>query len=297
MPKNKLLVTGASGFLGWNLCQIARTNWEIVGTTFSHPATLSGVKLVQANLRDFQALKTLFLEVKPDAVMHLAAQSKPNYCQTHPEESYAINVTASANIAGLCAEAKIPCVFTSTDLVFDGLNPPYTETDPVCPQNIYGEQKVLAERKMLEIYPATTICRMPLMFGLPSPTANSFIQGFIRALKEGKAIDLFTDEYRTSVSASTAVKGLFIALEKTQGIIHLGGRERMSRYQFGRLMAEVLDLPSELITACRQQDVVMAASRPPDTSLDSSKAFALGYQPLSMREELARLAVALLKES
>jgi dTDP-4-dehydrorhamnose reductase len=282
----KLLVTGASGFLGWNLCQVARAEWEVYGTTFSHPTVLPGVTTLQIDLRNFQDLKRLLSEIQPAAVIHTAAQSKPNYCQTHPDESYIANVTVAENIAGLCADASLSLAFTSTDLVFDGLNPPYQESDRVCPTSIYGEQKAIAEERLLTRYPQTAVCRLPLMFGLPSPSASSFIQGFIQALREGKSINLFTDEYRTSVSATTAARGLLLALARVEGTLHLGGKERMSRYDFGRLMAEVLDLPADGIHACLQKDVTMAAPRPADVSLDSSKAFALGYQPPSLREEL-----------
>ena len=284
----KLLVTGASGFLGWNLCQLAKQGWEVYGTYFSKNVEISGVTLVKADLRDFQEIKRLFSEIEPTAVIHTAAQSSPNFCQTHPDESYQINVTASGNLAGLSADSAIPCVFTSTDLVFDGLNPPYKETDAVCPVNQYGEQKVMAEQGMLERYPRVAICRMPLMFGI-AEGATSFIQPFIKLLREGQELSLFTDEFRTPTSGKTAASGLLLALRSVEGLIHLGGKERISRYEFGHLMADVLELPQEKLKSCRQKDVPMAAPRSADVSLDSSKAFALGYQPLSLREELEAL--------
>jgi dTDP-4-dehydrorhamnose reductase len=219
----------------------------------------------------------------------MAAQSSPNFCQSHPIESHSINVTAAWNIAGLCADSSIPCVFTSTDLVFNGLNPPYRETDPVSPVSLYGEQKVIAEEGMLERYPLTAVCRMPLMFGMAISPATSFIQPFIKTLREGQELSLFTDEFRTPVSGKTAAQGLLLALEKVKGRIHLGGKERLSRYDFGRLLVEVLQLPETGLKKCRQKDVEMAAPRPPDVSLDSSMAFALGYAPLSLREELEEL--------
>lgn len=282
----KLLVTGASGFLGWNQCQLAKQEWEVYGTYFSHPGEIPGVTMVKVDLRDFQEIKRIFRSVKPAAVIHTAAQSSPNYCQSHPDESYPINVTASCNIAGLSADYSIPCVFTSTDLVFNGLNAPYRETDPVCPVNYYGEQKVMAEEGMLERYPMTAVCRMPLMFGSATPTATSFMQPFIQTLREGQQLSLFTDEFRTPVSGKTAAQGLLLALEKVTGRIHLGGKERVSRYDFGRALVEILQLPAAKLKPCRQKDVQMAAPRPPDVSLDSSMAFALGYKPPSLREEL-----------
>lgn len=282
----KLLVTGASGFLGWNLCQLAKQEWDIYGTSFSHAVEIPGTTSLKVDLRDFEELKRIFQEIQPDAVIHTAAQSSPNVCQGNPEESQAINVTASCNIAGLCADYSIPCAFTSTDLVFNGLNAPYKETDSVSPVNLYGEQKVMAEAGMLERYPMTAVCRMPLMFGVAAPPAQSFMQPFIQTLREGKELSLFTDEFRTPTSGTTAAKGLLLALEKVNGRIHLGGKERMSRYDFGELLVEVFELPSEGLKGCRQADVKMAASRPPDVSLDSSMAFELGYAPLSLREEL-----------
>lgn len=285
----KLLVTGASGFLGWNQCLLAKQEWDVYGTYFSHPGEIPGVTMLKVDLRDFQEIKRIFREIQPAAVIHTAALSSPNFCQSHPNESHLINVTASCNIAGLSADYSIPCVFTSTDLVFNGLNPPYRETDPVCPVNYYGEQKVMAEEGMLERYPMTAVCRMPLMFGIAPPPATSFMQPFIQALREGQQLSLFTDEFRTPVSGKTAAFGLLLALEKVKGRIHLGGKERVSRYDFGRALVEVFQLPSAGLKACRQKDVQMAAPRPSDVSLDSSMAFTLGYTPLSLHEELEAL--------
>jgi dTDP-4-dehydrorhamnose reductase len=282
----KLLITGASGFLGWNLCQVAAVNWEVYGTYFSRPVNLPGITPLHIDLKNFQDLKTLFQTVRPDAVIHLAAEANLNRCQEQPETSHLLNVTLARTVAGLCADSEIPCAFSSTDQVFNGLNPPYRETDPVCPINRYGEQKALAEVEMQSCYPAIAICRMPLMFGAVPPTASSFLQPFIQTLKEGRELNLFVDEIRTPVSGTTAAKGLLLALQQVHGLIHLGGKERISRYDFGRLMVEVLELPAAGLKASHQQDVKMAAPRPPDVSLDSSRAFELGYAPPSLREEL-----------
>ena len=285
----KLLVTGASGFLGWNLCHLAKANWEVYGTYFSHAVTIYNTTLYKIDLTDFAELKQLFDRLNPDAVIHTAAASKPNFCQTNRELAYAINVDAAVNIARLCSDRHLPCAFTSTDLVFDGKNPLYKEDDPVCPINHYGEQKAIAEQKISEIYPKMALCRMPLMFGVPSPVSPSSLQGLVSDLEAGKEVNLFTDEYRTPASGRSASQGLLLAVEKVQGILHLGGRERISRYDFGLLVADILNLPTENIKPGKQTDVEMVASRSPDTSLDSSKAFALGYQPLSLREELTRI--------
>jgi dTDP-4-dehydrorhamnose reductase len=290
----KLLITGVSGFLGWNLAnwlaKQATQDWQVYGTYRNHGIALARGTAIKLDLTDRFSLMSLFEDLKPDAVVHAAAQSQPNACQSDPEAAYKINVTASIYLAQHCAKASIPCVFTSTDLVFDGLHPPYKECDPVSPINRYGEQKVAAERAMQERYPKVTIARMPLMFGVPSPASGSFIQPFLEKLRSQIPLNLFTDEYRTPVSAIAAAQGLLLALTQGRGeILHLGGKERISRYEFGHLMSQVWDINPSLIQSSLQKDVPMAAPRPADVSLDSQKAYGLGYDPPSLRQALTDL--------
>jgi dTDP-4-dehydrorhamnose reductase len=285
----KLLLTGASGFLGWNICREAYKSWEIFGTVFTHPVKSRGVKIVQTDLTRYREFKKLFREIGPDAVIHTAALSSPDYCQQHKAETCKINVDVPVNIAGLCADSDVPFVFTSSDLVFDGLNAPYREDDPVCPINVYGEQKVHAEQGIMKRYPGAAVCRMPLMFGDPGPAASSFFQTMLAAFRKGRELRLFQDEYRTPVSGRTAAQGLFIAMEKMKGLIHLGGTERISRYNFGLLMMGLLGTRNARLIRCRQKDITTGAPRPPDISLDSSKAYSMGFKPLPLKCQLEEL--------
>ena len=284
----RLLVTGASGFLGWNICSAASRAWEVFGVEFAGRVKIPNVKMVNTDLTDFQELKGLFSNIQPDAVIHAAAASKPNYCQVNQTESCRINVETSVEIADLCAERNIPLVFTSTDMVFDGLNPPYKEEDTVCPVNIYGEQKVLAEERIMDRYPEAVVCRLSLMFGY-SPEASTFFQQIIQSMRKGMELQLFSDEYRTFVSAGSVVSGIFLALENISGILHLGGNERVSRYDFGKLAAQVFQIDNAKLLPCSSKDIPMAAPRAPDLSLDNSKARALGFNPLPLEKELQGL--------
>lgn len=285
----KLLLTGASGFLGWNICQVAKNDLDIFGTVCTNPVDIPGAHTLRADLTDYKELKKLFSDIQPDMVIHAAAASKPGYCEVNRQEAKKINVDASVNIAGLCADRHIPLVFTSTDHVFDGHHAPYKEDDPVHPLNCYSEQKVLAEEGIFKTYPSAAICRMPLMFGDPGPAGSSFYVTMVNAFKEGRELTLFVDEFRTPISGTTAARGLLLALEKAEGLLHLGGCERISRYHFGLLMMDVMGISEANIIRCRQQDVKLSAPRAPDLSMDSSKAFARGFKPLPLREELQRL--------
>ena len=285
----KLVITGANGFLGWNICRLAKDRWHLFGTVYSHPVEIPKVTTLKIDLTDLFELKRLFEEVRPDAVIHTAAASDPNFCQVNPDLSYGINVEASVNIALLCSDYMIPYLFTSTDLVFDGLNAPYRESDPVCPVNVYGEHKAQAEERILKAYPQSTVCRMSLMFGLSGPVAKSFIQPMLLAMQAGRELNLFVNEFRTPLSAATAVRGLFLSLNKVSGIIHLGGKERISRYDFGKLIQRIFRFENAKIRPCKQEEVHMPALRPADVSLDSSKALALGFRPLPLIEELQNI--------
>lgn len=301
-----LLITGVSGFLGWNLARRARASWQVVGTYFTtkrHIAqsAFAAIETGRIDLTEFREVRDMLAMVKPAAVIHTAALSDANYCETHPNESFRVNVQAAYNLAGLCGDLDIPFVFTSTDLVFDGTKPPYSEADPVTPINIYGEHKAQAEIEILERYELAAICRLPLLYGPSSPTHGSFLQWMIERMRRGEKLSLFRDEYRTPVDAGSAAAGLLMAAasrlpesedeERTPivGRLHLGGRERLSRYEFGQIVDSLLRLPEARLEAVSLGDIDLPAQRPPDVSLKSDKAYELGYDPLPVRQALATL--------
>ncbi|HUI92826.1 MAG TPA: NAD(P)-dependent oxidoreductase [Chitinivibrionales bacterium] len=285
----KLLVTGASGFLGWNVCREAQKTWEVFGVFHTRQVEIANVKMLQADLADAKPMEIMFKDIRPDAVIHCAAFPDPNQCQTNPDASYRNNVQAAVIVATLCAKLGVQCVFTSSDLVFAGNNPPYDEESPVGPVNIYGQHKVGAERGMRKAFPEVTICRMPLMFGDAPANAKSIVQPLIAAIIDKKETRLFTDEFRTPVSGMAAAKGLLLALERAPGLLHLGGRERVSRYDIGVLVAKAIGRDASGIVSALQKENTGAAPRARDVSLSSEKAFDLGYDPGTIEEQVREL--------
>lgn len=265
---------------------------HVFGIYNNRPVALDKVTGIRCDITDTKQLMGILAQIRPDAVIHAAAAADPNFCQNNPELSRKINVDATAQIAAFCSTSDIPMAFTSSDLVFDGKNAPYNEVANVCPVSLYGEQKVEAERTIRSTCQKGIICRMPLMYGDAPAEAKSYIHPLIAALTGGKTLKLFTDEYRSTCAASDAACGILAVLDwELYETFHLGGPERLSRFEIGRYLALSLGVSPELIVPCLQKDIAMSAPRPPDVSFDNSKAVSRGFSPRKMSEVLPELDI------
>lgn len=291
--KKTICVIGGSGFLGWTLLHQARLDYHCLATYHQHAFSLDGVKTIRYDLKTGEGAEQI-TAAKPSIIFCLAALSNPNFCETHPDESFSVNVQGMQGVTALANDIGARLVFTSTDLVFDGESAPYNETATPKPVSIYGQHKWQAETHILQNSKEPVVCRMPLMFGKPSPYHNSFLQGMLKQWVAGGDVPLFTDEIRTPVDAEDAAKGLLWAAEHVNGLVHLGGRSAISRYELGKKIAEIAQLPLKQIIAKKQADVTFAAKRPSNVSLDSRYAFAAGFKPATLDEQLARTLKAMI---
>jgi dTDP-4-dehydrorhamnose reductase len=278
----RLLVTGADGFLGWHVCRMAAGFWRVIGTSRRTGADTVGCERVCLDLTALDDLEHLFSELRPDAVIHTAAAADPNVCETHPDRTEPINVDVPAWLAGRCARRHIPFVFTSSDLVFDGEHAPYAESAVPSPVNVYGGQKARAETAVRSACAGALVCRMPLLFGWSGSTHKGFDHEMIRAIRSRTPLVLFTDEFRTPVDAQSAAAGLLRLPGRAAGILHLGGRQRTSRFDMGMRFARHLGVSRPSIQAGRKIEAHTAAARPRDVSLVSRQAYRLGFDPMPM---------------
>ena len=291
----KLLITGASGFLGRPLCILAAEEWAVTGVYNRHPVDIPWVTPVCADLTDGVRLRDLVAGANPGAVIHAAAVAQPLTCEQHPQSTEILNVQVPERLAGLCAKRKIPFLFVSTDLVFDGGQAPYDESCPATPVCVYGRQKVRAEAAVTGVYDDALVCRMPLMFGASGHPHRNFTWQMLTAMHQGRPVKLFTDEFRTPVDHVSAARGLLGMLGRTRGVLHLGGRTRVSRYDFGIRLAAQLGVATSLLEPVTINAMPAGMTRSPDCSLDSRRAYALGYDPMPLNQAIRGVVSQFLK--
>jgi dTDP-4-dehydrorhamnose reductase len=253
-------ITGAAGLIGNYLVQTA--------SRFAPGWRVRGLTRAQLDLLDFDAVRRAFREQRPQLVIHCAAMSRSPECQQTPTLARQLNVDATANLAELAAD--IPFVFCSTDLVFDGCKGDYVETDAVNPLNVYAETKVAAER-FLQTRPRSLIVRLAINGGR-SPTGDRGFNELMRlAWQRGEMTNLFTDEFRCPIPAVVTARAIWELVNQRQtGLFHLGGGEKLSRYEIGKVLsARTPELAARVVPDTRRN--YRGAPRPADVSLNLTK--------------------------
>ena len=201
-------ITGAGGLIGHQLVELA--------ARFAPGMKIIGLTRAQLDLTDHAAVTRAFREQRPSLVIHCAAMSKSPACQADPARAKLVNVEITRHLAELAAE--IPFIFFSTDLVFDGRQGNYVETDAPNPLSIYAETKVAAEQIVLR-NPRHTIVRTSLNFGASPKGDSAFNEDLLNQLRTGKKVSLFTDEFRSPIPAAITARAVWeLAAQKATGV-------------------------------------------------------------------------------
>ena len=258
------LVTGAAGLIGGYLVRTAvrwAPQWEVRGVTRA-----------DADLTDSTRVKALWRRSPPSLIIHCAALSRTGACEQDPARARLINVETTRHLADLARD--IPFVFLSTDQVFDGSTGSYIETDEVNPLNMYGHTKAEAERIVLQ-NPSHTVLRIALTAGTSPTRDRSFVEDMVRTAAKGTTLTLFTDEFRCPIPAGALARAIWeSAAQPRPGLYHLGGCERLSRWEIGELLARWYPALTSVIRPGSVADY-QGPPRPPDLSMRSDKIQAL----------------------
>ncbi len=265
MP-DRLLVFGASGFLGGRICHAATASGQDVhGTHLQTAASPGPFTWHRCDITNRATVDKLVDDIAPSHIINAA------YSQSGPDV-FGICATGPATIAAAAEQCGARYAHVSTDLVFDGtLGRPYRESDEPSPLGAYGEAKTHAESAVAEIAPGAIIARTSLIYGKASAPQETLVQ---RAHDTGE-ISFFTDEWRTPVHVDD-LAGALLRLVRTDvgGRIHLAGTERLNRLEFARLLATAMNLDADSLPG-RTQDPAMGP-RAADVSLDTTLSASLG---------------------
>jgi dTDP-4-dehydrorhamnose reductase len=259
----KILITGADGQLGTDLCK-----------------TLGNHNLIPLVFRDLDITdlkKTIgtFMDTRPDVVINTAAFVRVDDCETEPDTAYTVNALGARNVAVAAADAGTRLVHISTDYVFGGegqkRTTPYTEFDTPVPLSVYGRSKLAGEDLVRHACPKHFIIRSSALFGLAGSMGKggNFVETIIRMAKDNKEMSIVNDQVFSPTYTPDLSQRIADLIESEYyGIIHITNSGICSWYEFA---AEILKLAgsSTPLQAIRSEDYPQKATRPAYSVLDN----------------------------
>lgn len=261
----KILLTGASGFLGNAYARAAiRRGHQVLALAHQNSPTATGLaRSLQLDLAAPDSLTSLCLEAWPDAIVNCAAISNPAAVAAEPALAEKINVALPRHLAQLSNHLGARLIHISTDMVFDGrAEAPYRSTDMPAPTNLYGQTKLMAEREVLEHNPQDpVVLRIPILMGNSPGGQRSVHEKLMAAIHAGQRPKLFCDEIRQPASAENVAEVMLELTERRDlhGIFHWAGSETLSRFEMGQRILRHFGMdPAVIESACQKDDPAMS---------------------------------------
>lgn len=220
---DRVLITGAGGMVGSYADFGIRTDRR------------------QLDVADIKAARDFCFKCRPEAIIHLAAETDVDRCEHDPEHAYMANAVGTYNMVTAAKEFGAKFVYISTDAIFDGKKKgPYTEEDEGNPQNYYGRSKFLGElivKSMLSNYVIARIC---WVFGGGPQKDHKFVAKIIQQFNKPE-IKAVTDQIGSPTFGKDLMRGIKTLLERDEtGIFNMANRGSCSRYEFAKAIVEVL---------------------------------------------------------
>jgi dTDP-4-dehydrorhamnose reductase len=289
-----VLITGSNGLLGQKLIDLAlaQSDISLVATSSGsnrHPIKV-GYTYQELDVCDTDALRTAIVKYQPQAIIHTAAMTNVDACESNQEACEKLNVTAVASLATLCQEFNIQLIHLSTDFIFDGANGPYSEDDNPNPLSFYGQSKWKAEQAIVASGCKFAILRTIIVYGVAAAMSRSNIVLWAKnALEKGETISVVNDQWRMPTLAEDLAAACIAAVKKeVQGVFNVSGKDLMNMVELVQQVADFWHLDASLIKPISSASLNQAAQRPPKTGFVLTKAISqLGYQPHSFIEGLA----------
>ncbi|RMH03743.1 MAG: SDR family oxidoreductase [Nitrospirae bacterium] len=269
--KPTLLITGGAGYLGQHLVAQA-TGWHVHATYLHTPPPVFSGTFHHCDLTNYTHLAHLLARVRPDVIIHTA-------CSNQTPANIEAIVPAARHLASLASQQAIRLIHLSTDMVFDGTNPPYSEDSPRTPLTPYGYAKARAEEIIQELCPQAVLVRSSLIYGI-SPLDHQ-TRWLVGHLDRGEPVTLFTDEIRCPIWVDNLVSALLeLATLPYTGILHITGPQALSRWEFALGMLALVNRQSSRSLFVASTIAQAGLTRPRNLTLTVHKAQALLRTPL-----------------
>jgi dTDP-4-dehydrorhamnose reductase len=287
----RITVTGGSGLLGSNLAfELCRRGHEVTAVCRQHTICIDGVCTAQCDLADVSSTSRLLELCDPAWIIHCAAATDLDWCETHSSESMRINAEVPRQLAATARSIGARLIYISTDAVFSGAVGGYCETDPVCPVNQYGRSKAAGETAVLCEMPAALILRVNI-YGWNARRKNSLAEWALALLRNGEPVSGFRDVTFSPILVNDLAECILEFLQAgSSGIYHVGSCDYATKYEFLRELARIFDLDDALVRESSVEESKLTTPRPRNTWLRTDKvAHALGRCMPSVREGLENL--------
>jgi dTDP-4-dehydrorhamnose reductase len=247
----KVLITGASGFLGGYLLKIFNRYHEVIGIYNNNRIHINNVKKIKANLIDGTKINQFLVYSKPDVIIHCAGIASPDVCENNQENAYMCNFISTRNLIKNIHQTKLNpyMLFISTNYVFGGEknndNFHYSNNDLVCPSNYYGMTKALSERLIIDYLPKYAILRLPVLYGDPD-NDNDPVKQMLKKIKCQETISIDDKELRYPTYIGDVGNIIENMINKQLcGIMHFSADESLTRYQWFLTVAKEIGLQTK----------------------------------------------------
>jgi len=235
--------------------------------------------------RDKETMDAI-IRIRPDIVIHTAAYTDVDACETHLELANSVNGGGTRNIASACRELGSKMVYISTDYVFDGTKSgAYSEEDPTCPISAYGRSKLEGERWVRTLVDQFVIVRTAWLFG---SGGNNFVKTILKVAREKGALSVVNDQVGSPTYAVDLSRAIYVLVEKGfRGIYHITNGETCSWYEYAQEILAMSGLGNISVHPISSDQLNRAAKRPRNSVLDHGKfETETGYRMRSWRETL-----------
>jgi dTDP-4-dehydrorhamnose reductase len=298
LEKKRILITGSNGLLGQKLIEllVKQSNIHTIATARGEnrlPFT-EGYEYLSMDITNPEQVHQVIKQARPEVVIHTAAMTNVDQCETEKDACWAQNVQAVEYLVEACQETNAFLLHVSTDFIFDGADGPYDVDAEANPLSFYGWSKYAAEKAVIHSGPVRwAIARTVLVYGIAHDMSRSNIILWVKkSLEEGKNIKVVTDQWRTPTLAEDLAMGCYLIADgEAEGIFNISGKDLLTPYEMAIMTAEFFGLDRSLIAEADSSTFTQPARRPARTGfiLDKSRDV-LGYEPHSFQEGIAILA-------